>query len=353
MKSPQELAPLLDALGGFNRSTIHVAGSKGKGSTCYLLSELLRGKGFKVGLYVSPVIEDEREAVQLNGEWISEADYARLSHDLPEDLSAFEAKTLLALRFFEEQACNYVVLETGWGGAMDATNVVESKVLTILTHVELEHQSTLGHTLEAIVEKKLGIARPGVPLLTSPTQDPAIFEVMKEKGIDPELAPSIDAGRHHPEAVGLAVHACELLNLTVSGEELALIAKQVFPGRFDIHALGPHILILDGAHTPHSVAFVREQVEDYMNDHGFHEVFWGLHFLSDKDESLSENFPPSHSRWIPIEDERAGHNPAGLPEVPLEVWLSEAHAQAPAQLFVALGSFKLVGAIKKFLASKH
>ena len=154
---------------------VHVAGTNGKGLTSTLLAGLLRHEGFRTGCYTSPHLADIRERITLDGEWVSQGSFARHAEtvlDLSESygdtryLSYFDLLTAVAFLAFREAGCQWVVLETGIGGRADSTNVTD-KALTLLTRVGLDHQAVLGDTLEQIASEKLGIARPGIPLVSA------------------------------------------------------------------------------------------------------------------------------------------------------------------------------------------
>lgn len=145
-----KLIPVHLALGGLSAQVVHIAGSKGKGSTTILLARLLQNAGHKVGVFTSPAVLEEREMVQINGEAISFEKLEELKKKVlavDPSLSEFEVLTLAAFAYFEEEKCSHVVAECGWGGARDATNVLQKKALTILTHTELEHVGVLDDTL--------------------------------------------------------------------------------------------------------------------------------------------------------------------------------------------------------------
>lgn len=139
----------------------HVAGTNGKGSTCAILASVLRSAGYRVGLYISPHLLDVRERVSVDGKPISKTDFARL---LPKgDLTYFELLTVLAFRYFAEKKCDVMVLETGLGGRLDATNVVKAPLAAVVTSVDFDHQAYLGNTLKAIASEKAGIFKSGRP----------------------------------------------------------------------------------------------------------------------------------------------------------------------------------------------
>lgn len=345
------LVPVHLALGGLSAEVIHIAGSKGKGSTTLLLARLLQNAGFKVGVFTSPAVLEEREMIQINGEAIPSETLELLKGKVlavDPNLSAFEVLTLAAFAYFEQEACTHVVAECGWGGARDATNVLQKKTLTILTHIELEHVGVLGDNLEEITREKCGITQPEVPLLTVASQSLPVLEEIKALGLEPVLAPSMEAGLHHPESVGLAWTAAQMLGLNPSATDLKSLAELQIPGRFERVLWQGHTLILDGAHTYDSVKYVRDKAQAYAVEHDLPEPFWAIHFLKDKNKDLPSLFPFHRSVWIPLQDERAGEKPEGFEEEELNTFFEQLSAQKP-QFIVFLGSFKLVGAVKQRL----
>ena len=147
---------------------IHVTGSNGKGSTCAMLASILRQAGYKTGLYTSPYIQEFRERIQINGEYIPAEDLAELTElvrghaeAMEDHPSQFELVTALAIEYFRRSRCDIVVLEVGMGGALDATNAIPAPEAAVITNVGLEHTEYLGSTLEAIATNKSGIIKPG------------------------------------------------------------------------------------------------------------------------------------------------------------------------------------------------
>ncbi len=147
---------------------VHVAGSNGKGSTCAMLDAILRGAGYRVGLYTSPYIQDFCERMQVDGDNIPGQTLAAITErvrcvaDAMEDHpSQFELVTAIAMEYFCEQSCDLVVLEAGMGGALDSTNVIDSPEVAVITNIGLEHTEYLGDTLEKIALTKAGIIKPG------------------------------------------------------------------------------------------------------------------------------------------------------------------------------------------------
>ncbi len=165
---------------------VHIAGTKGKGSTATMLAEMLRACGHKVGLYTSPHLVDIRERIRINGEMITQAALrryinkvavrlARMSNDKP---TFFEIFTAIAFMHFADQSVDVAVLETGLGGRLDSTNVVKPMVVGV-TSISIDHTDQLGKTIEAIAGEKAGVFKSGVPAVSVP-QVPAAKTVLKK-----------------------------------------------------------------------------------------------------------------------------------------------------------------------------
>ncbi len=345
-----------EQLGGLSVPVVHIAGSKGKGTTATVLAKIIQMNGDTVGLFTSPAILRNEEMIQVNGEMIASEDLERLSERVravDETLTEFEVLTLAALQYFEERACDMVVLECGWGGRTDATNVVDKKALTILTHVELEHTEILGSTLGEIARNKLGICRPGVPLLTVATQSQEVFEELTREGLVPVLAPAQELGHHHPESVGLAVMAADLLGYSMDSVVQEGVAALVLPGRFEFVPFGPHTLLLEGAHTFDSLSYFLLRVQECQREHLLPEPFFAIHILKDKAPELWKLFPQARTVWVPLSDERAGVKPAAIGSAAVLDLLEDLAREKEAQLWVFAGSFKLVAEVKRVLESRH
>jgi len=254
---------------------------------------------------------------------------------------------LAAFLHFQEEECDYAIVECGWGGRKDATNILEEKVLCILTHIELEHTEVLGKNIPEITKEKLGVCRPSVPLLTSSSQVPEVYEVMHEMGIEAIHVPSIEIGEHHPESCGLAVTAAEYLNISVSPEIRAALEVLQIPGHFQVIEYGKHTLVVDGAHTYDSILYIREKVLHYAQIHGLPHPFWGIHFLSDKRVDLHALFPRQRTVWIRLDDVRAGTCPSDLSAFSVSDILKQLQVEEIPQLFVFAGSFRLAADVLK------
>ena len=184
------LLKLLDKLDNPHKRQkyIHIAGTNGKGSTAAMLAEILKQSGYKVGLYTSPYIEVFNERIKVNGENISNDDLARIvtlirevieTYDTP--VSEFALDTASAFYYFNEQKCDFIVLETGMGGRLDATNVIEENIATVLTSISLDHTQYLGETIESITEEKCGIIKKNSSVICYPNMTQLALNVIKNK----------------------------------------------------------------------------------------------------------------------------------------------------------------------------
>jgi dihydrofolate synthase / folylpolyglutamate synthase len=161
---------------------IHVAGTNGKGSTCAFIASFLQQAGYRVGSFTSPHLVDFRERIRINGQAIHETEVIQFCNQVREtalDLSFFEITLAMALVHFKRESCDYVVLETGMGGRLDATNVV-TPLLAVITNIGLDHQAFLGDSLAEIAGEKAGIIKPLVPVLCGEERE-ELLELFRNK----------------------------------------------------------------------------------------------------------------------------------------------------------------------------
>ncbi len=277
-------------------SVVHIAGSKGKGSTALLVEHLLTALGEQVGTFTSPHLERWSERFRVGGREIDAGRLARqvdrvrpsieaLRQEQPDNApSFFDASTAVALALFAEAGVNRAILEVGLGGRLDSTNAVAPAV-TCITSIELEHTDKLGTTLGAIAGEKAGILKPGVPLIlgnVAPEAESVIraraaavgapvealgrdfgVEIVRE-GLDGlELrwtrgGSSFEVelpllGRHQAANAALAIAVARQLHPELTPERLAVAAREAFatarlPGRVELFSRAPWILV-DSAHT--------------------------------------------------------------------------------------------------------
>ncbi|WP_419656789.1 FolC: folylpolyglutamate synthase [Desulfosarcina variabilis str. Montpellier] len=282
------ISNILDGLGNPQRkfSSIHIAGTNGKGSIASTLATILQQAGYRVGLYTSPHLIRFNERICVNGIPISDDDVVasweavKAVHHGDRNPTFFELTTAMAFYEFGRQQVDIAVLETGMGGRLDATNVV-SPILSIITNISLEHKSYLGSTIAAITAEKAGIIKSGIPVVSGVTQKSAKTVVEKTaaaqkaplflKGRDFRVRRSGSggfsytgiehqwkgmqtglAGAHQIDNAALVLAACEVLmrgqvNLTKEQIQYGLTNNR-WPGRLEVVSEKPYV-ILDGAHN--------------------------------------------------------------------------------------------------------
>ncbi|HWF44667.1 MAG TPA: folylpolyglutamate synthase/dihydrofolate synthase family protein [Candidatus Kapabacteria bacterium] len=181
----ENIAQLLERLGNPERTfrSIHIAGTNGKGSVAAMLAAIHQADGKRTGLYTSPHLIDFRERIRINGKCISKefiADFLARIWPTVEELRAtfFEVTTAMAFEYFASQKVDIAIIETGLGGRLDATNVLERPLATVITSIGMDHTAQLGNTLEAIANEKAGIFKRDVPAIVN--CDPALDSVFKK-----------------------------------------------------------------------------------------------------------------------------------------------------------------------------
>jgi dihydrofolate synthase / folylpolyglutamate synthase len=181
----ERMRRLLTAIGRPDRAflSLHIAGTKGKGSTAHLAEAILREAGYRTGLYTSPHLVDMRERIRLDGVPVGESDFTAVMAEMEPELrrlrpTYFETMTAAAFLLFARKRVDYAVVEVGLGGRLDATNVILPAACAITT-VDYDHMDKLGTTLRQIASEKAGILKPGVPAVSSP-QAPEARRVLRD-----------------------------------------------------------------------------------------------------------------------------------------------------------------------------
>jgi dihydrofolate synthase/folylpolyglutamate synthase len=274
--------------------TIHVAGTKGKGSISALIAAILQGCGYRVGLYTSPHINTLRERIQINFSAIDHCSLVDLVENViplleknmvnQKALTFFETMTLFSFLYFASNNVDFQVIETGLGGRLDATNVVDP-CLTVITPISMDHTYLLGDTIESIALEKAGIIKTGVPLVVSLQQDKALevlSKVADDKNVDlietfsrvkitmikevfngQNVEFVMDSntfscflpliGQHQIENLATALAAVNVAGVIVGkGLEKGMNILKL-PGRIQTLKTKPCLLIVDVAHNPISM----------------------------------------------------------------------------------------------------
>jgi dihydrofolate synthase / folylpolyglutamate synthase len=357
-----------------NDQIIHVAGTNGKGSVCALLDSICRAAGYRTALFTSPHLISFRERIQVNGKLISEDAVARGLTKIRELVAGwephptfFEITTGLALDHFRNSQAEIVVLETGMGGRLDATNATEP-VVSVLTPIDYDHQKWLGATLTKIAQEKAGIIKREVPVVSA-RQLPEAETVIRARAAECaapldfvrqpfERLPIALSGNHQKENAALALSALHSAKIEVNDDAIARgLATVVWPARFQ---RWDERTIIDGAHNP---AGARTVAETWRETFGDQQATVVLAVLQEKDVAgICAALAPIARRWLlpSIHSERA-LAPGELcltiqdqlPDAPVAVMRSFAMAWAEARRDAApilvTGSLHFAGEALAFL----
>ncbi len=219
---------------------IHVAGTNGKGSTSNMIHDVLVASGYKVGLFISPYLQEFTERIQINKEHISKESLAKITANVKEKVdimldmghnhpAEFEIVTAIGFKYFEEQNVDFVVLEVGLGGRFDATNVIKNPLLSVITSISLDHTQYLGETLEEIAFEKAGIIKENNKVIIYPQAKnitDVIINQAKSKNAQYYLTDKKDI---------------EIIHSNIEGQTLSYLDKSIFNlDEFHINFLGEY-----------------------------------------------------------------------------------------------------------------
>ena len=278
---------------------VHVAGTNGKGSTCAMTERILREAGYRTGLYPSPYIEDFRERIQVNGEYVTEESLieitdivASAADDMTDHPSQFELITAIGMLYFYRQNCDFVVLEVGMGGALDSTNVIDAPEVAVITNIGLDHTEYLGDTIEKIALTKCGIIKPGCTVVSYPNEE-SVMKIIRKTCKDKDV---LLYEAEEPESVGHDLYG-QVFRSEGNEYKLSLLGKNQlrnaavvlcivdalrdrgfvipqtavskgfadtkWPARFEVLCHEP-VFILDGGHNPQCAETLAENIDAYL-----------------------------------------------------------------------------------------
>ncbi|KAJ9655974.1 folylpolyglutamate synthase [Coniosporium apollinis] len=281
---------------------IHVAGTNGKGSICAAISAMLHAQGVRCGRFTSPHLIDQWDCITINERPVSESlfrdvhsGFISLSKKENIRASEFELLTATAFEVFTKEKVEIAVVETGMGGRLDATNVLEQPLVTIISKIGLDHQAFLGDTLAKIAAEKAGILKPGVPCFIDATNDEEALQAIQKTAstinagplsyIDnlpavPQLS-SLPQQPHQRTNLALALHATTLALQTLHAlptppapaSLLPAALSTRLPGRLQHLSLAPLIprtapILLDGAHNADSAAVLGAYTDAHLRPTG-------------------------------------------------------------------------------------
>ena len=318
---------LLEHLGNPERDLklIHIAGTNGKGSTTSMITEILMGEGYKVGMYTSPFIEEFEERIQINRNNIPKESLAILMDEIKVAVdkvieagynhpTEFEIITVLMLLYFKKENIDFGVIEVGLGGTLDSTNVIKP-IIQVITSISFDHTNLLGNTLEKIAREKSGIIKKGIPTVIYPQQE-EVLKVIKNKcfEMDSELYIAnnenlkfknivnldkpyqllkynnqIDIllpllGEHQIINLSVAMQTIEVLNnKNIIDISIANIVKSIknvsWKGRLEVLSNNPYVVI-DGAHNIQGIKTLSRNIKKYFK---YENLYLILGILAGKD----------------------------------------------------------------------
>lgn len=370
----ESMRALLDRLENPQNSLqfIHISGTNGKGSVLAYLSTILSGAGYRTGRYLSPTLFSYRERIQVDGAYIEKDALARHVTAIAravEDMKAgglgsptvFEMETAMAFLYFKEKHCDIVTLETGMGGALDATNVISTTLLEVIASISMDHMDCLGDTLEKIARQKAGIIKPHTAVVTAAQQQSAagvIAETCQRQGctcrtVDETRLGDIRygyetqsfsyrdwkdvtislAGSYQISNAALALEAVEALRelgFSLSDDQVRRGLRDTrWRGRFTLLQKDPAV-IMDGAHNPGAARELRRSLELYFKGKKLRYIF-GI--FRDKDyRQVIALTAPLAEHIITVE---TPDNPRALPAEELRDAVAEVNPSVEAAASIA------------------
>lgn len=345
-------------------SFVHVAGTNGKGSVCAYLASILKCAGYRVGKYSSPAVFSYYERFQVGGRNISKKSFGELletvaaaADQMEEEGMAhptvFEVETALAFLWFQQQNCDLVVLETGMGGALDATNLIENTIAAVFASISMDHMAFLGRTIEEITRTKAGIIKNNCYVISG-IQDPIVTAILQEEAekhgalfrqvirknitkmksklnkqsycyLPEKLAIEISLlGSYQIENSALAVEVCHALRekgyQITDQQMLKGLMETSWPGRCTIIAQKP-LFMIDGAHNEDAAKKLAQTIEYYFTNK---KIIYIMGVLKDKEvEKIVQNTFRYAEHIITV---ASPGNPRALPAYDLAQVVSEYHS---------------------------
>lgn len=344
----ERITELMRRLGDPQRELrfIHVAGSNGKGSVCAMLSAILTESGYRTGLYTSPHLCRLNERMQIDGLEISDeglialAGAVRPAADALEDPPAeFELITAMALVYFQRQKCDFVVLEVGLGGRLDATNVIPAPESAVIMNIALEHTEILGNTIAKIAAEKAGILKPGtdavlyhqsveaedvirqkcaacggILTVTEPTCQTLRTECLDGQVFDYRARKNLRLGLLGPYQCANAAAALDAAELLLrhgfvipEGAIRRALERVRWPGRFEVLRRAP-LFVVDGAHNPNGAEELANCLRRYLPGRKL-TLLMGV--MADKDyPAMLRTMAPFAERFVTVTPENSRALPA-------------------------------------------
>lgn len=381
---------------------IHVAGTNGKGSFCSMLHSILKENGYRVGLFTSPYIVSFNERIAINGEPISDEDLAEITSQIKpiadsmqDKPTEFELITAIGFEYFRRKKCDYVVLECGLGGRLDSTNIVENKVLSVITGIAFDHTAILGDTIPQIAKEKAGIIKERTPVLWC-GNDKEAEQVIKDEAkaknapfyiaerntlnvkkqtldgtffdfdIYNDLKLSLLGSYQIENAINVlnAVKILNTLGINISNESVKNgLEKAKWHARFEIISRTP-LTIFDGGHNPQGVCEAVKSIKHYFGNEKLYIVTGIMadkdyNFIADKISEIANKvfcLTPDNPRALDAKDyanvfNSLGTNAEYFDSVEKAVQTAIKEAIKNKKSILCLGSLYMYSEIVKYLSS--
>ncbi len=331
-------------------NTVHIAGTNGKGSVAAFTYSMLNQAGFKAGRFVSPFLNNANESILIGSTPIADHELKKIlaaigpcinetNAQTGQMLTQFEIMTVCAFIHFKNQACDFCIIETGMGGADDATNIISKPLVSVLTPISIDHSAYLGNTVEEIAGVKAGIIKQNSPLVTAQQASAAmaiIQSVCRKKSamlytVDSDAVESLGfngifekfkydnliwesglAGYHQVNNAALALEAIGVLQkqygLAITQQnKFNGIKRTVNPARFEILCQDP-LVFFDGAHNAHGMGSLNFNLNRYFKNK---KISFLLAFMADKDaDQMIDTISETGFRFVATE---VPDNPRSLP----------------------------------------
>ncbi|PHR45458.1 MAG: tetrahydrofolate synthase [Fluviicola sp.] len=284
---------------------IHVAGTNGKGTTCSILSSVLQESKYKTGLFTSPHIHDFRERIKVNGEMIEKIKveaFIKQVKSIDWDIkpSFFEITWVLALKHFVESKCEIVVVETGLGGRLDATNVI-TPIVSVITNIGLDHTSILGNTKPEIAREKAGIIKPNIPVFIGEknVETAPVFKEVSQK-LDAEMIfinnQEFSVFEQNKQLAFSVLKYLAGQGWSISDKNFTNGIKNLYKntglkGRLQIISDNP-LIIADAAHNKEGISALINFIKQSYPDKSVHAIYG-----ASNDKSLEEIVPIFPVYW--------------------------------------------------------
>lgn len=357
---------------------IHIAGTNGKGSILAYLDAIFQEAGYSVGRYISPTIFEYRERFQINGTYISEEEFTQYMGKVQgaidkmlekgyEHPTVYEIETAVSFLYFVDKQVDVVLLETGLGGRLDATNVVEKPLCEIIASISMDHMQFLGDSLEKIAWEKAGIIKPDTSVVAAPN-DSRVIKIMEQACMEQHavlhtvkqeyciLQADLEGqvfqyqgtayrigmlGEHQIRNAITAIEVCRIIQgFQISQKQLEEgLAKTVWQGRFEVMSRNP-VIIRDGAHNEEAAFALRNALQTYLPDY---YLIYIMGVFADKEyEKMAAVTAPLAKVILTITPD----NPRGLPAEELAETVQEycGKVKAMESLTLALQEAKKIAA---------